>query len=143
MSDCNNNISQQKCTSTNSLLDVSAAVHNRKLFVVFDRNNVRHKVNVVWRNVFVMTVLHLVALYGWYLGIHYAKWQSVLWFFLFGNLGGLGILVGAHRLWTHRSFKAHWTARLVLMIMQTIALQVCHFFALLLGFVFGNLSALT
>ena len=37
---------------------------------------------------------------------------------------GFGITAGAHRLWTHRSFKASWPLRVVLAIGYTLSLQV-------------------
>jgi len=38
-------------------------------------------------------------------------------------LSSFGILAGAHRLWSHRAYKAKWPLRVILAIMQTIALQ--------------------
>ena len=38
--------------------------------------------------------------------------------------GGLGITAGAHRLWAHRSYKAKWPLRLLLVIFNTLAFQV-------------------
>lgn len=35
----------------------------------------------------------------------------------------MGITAGAHRLWAHRSYKAKWPLRLMLMIFNTIAFQ--------------------
>ncbi|KAF7495314.1 Acyl-CoA desaturase [Sarcoptes scabiei] len=70
-----------------------------------------------------MTLIHVLGLYGWWWSIWYAKWQTMVWAYVIANLGGIGVLVGAHRLWTHRSFKARWPLRVVLMIAQTIALQ--------------------
>ena len=37
--------------------------------------------------------------------------------------GGLGITGGAHRLWSHRSYKAKWPLRLIIALAQTIAVQ--------------------
>jgi len=34
-----------------------------------------------------------------------------------------GITAGAHRLWAHRSYKAHWSVRTVLMLLNSIANQ--------------------
>ena len=85
---------------------------------------VPYKLEIVWRNVFVMTVLHLAALVGFYNILFNSKAQTGFWYLALGSLSGFGILVGAHRLWTHRSFKAHWSVRTVLMILQTMALQV-------------------
>lgn len=38
-------------------------------------------------------------------------------------MSGLGITAGAHRLWAHRSYKAKWPLRLILIIFNTIAFQ--------------------
>jgi stearoyl-CoA desaturase (delta-9 desaturase) len=35
----------------------------------------------------------------------------------------LGITAGCHRLWAHKTYKAHWTVRLFLMIVNSIASQ--------------------
>ncbi|XP_018058551.1 PREDICTED: acyl-CoA Delta(11) desaturase-like isoform X1 [Atta colombica] len=35
----------------------------------------------------------------------------------------IGVTAGTHRLWSHRSYKAKWPMRLILMIFQTIAFQ--------------------
>lgn len=44
--------------------------------------------------------------------------------------GLVGITAGAHRLWTHKSYKAKWPMRVILMICQTIAFQVSLFIVL-------------
>jgi stearoyl-CoA desaturase (Delta-9 desaturase) len=40
-----------------------------------------------------------------------------------GYASGLGITAGAHRLWSHRSYKATWQLRVILMIFNTISYQ--------------------
>ena len=35
----------------------------------------------------------------------------------------LGVTAGAHRLWSHRTYKAHWPLRLLLAFANTMALQ--------------------
>lgn len=98
--------------------------------------------NLVWRNIILMSILHLMALYGgWLLFSGKTKWQTVL----FGKLmiqfrhrkissmcstayslyiaSGLGITAGVHRLWSHRAYKARWPLRLMLMLFNTIAFQ--------------------
>lgn len=44
-----------------------------------------------------------------------------------GFLTTEGVTIGAHRLYTHRSFKAKPALRAVLLIMQTIAGQVSNY----------------
>ncbi|XP_023169308.1 acyl-CoA Delta(11) desaturase-like isoform X2 [Drosophila hydei] len=38
-------------------------------------------------------------------------------------VSGLGITAGAHRLWAHRSYKAKWPLRVLLVIFNTVAFQ--------------------
>lgn len=40
-------------------------------------------------------------------------------------ISGLGITAGAHRLWSHRSYRAKWPLRVILCIFNSIAFQVC------------------
>ncbi|CAL8130152.1 unnamed protein product [Orchesella dallaii] len=50
---------------------------------------------------------------------------NTFWFeLLYGYVGGLGITVGCHRYWTHRTFKANLPLQILLMICQTISLQL-------------------
>ncbi|XP_077285501.1 acyl-CoA Delta-9 desaturase-like [Arctopsyche grandis] len=80
---------------------------------------------IVWFNVFGFVVLHVGALYGLYKGFTEAKTITVLWAMAILWLSGLGITLGAHRLWTHRSFRAVLSLQIVLMILQTVAGQNC------------------
>lgn len=50
-------------------------------------------------------------------------------FFLFSaffmiEMSGFGITAGAHRLWSHRAYKAKWPLRLILVFLFTISGQV-------------------
>lgn len=70
--------------------------------------------DVVWRNVILLSLLHIVALYAFYLFVtdDSIKWQTSVATFVFGLFSSsLGITMGAHRLWSHRSFKAKWPLR--------------------------------
>lgn len=44
--------------------------------------------------------------------------------YILGQLGGLGVTGGAHRLWTHRSYKAKLPVRIFLLLCYTVAGQV-------------------
>ncbi|XP_054156838.1 acyl-CoA desaturase-like [Oppia nitens] len=85
--------------------------------------NNTYKLEIVWRNVFIMSLLHIGALYGAYLMITAAKYQTVIAWFLMYMCSGLGITAGAHRLWSHRSYKANLPLKALLCIFQTMALQ--------------------
>jgi len=39
-------------------------------------------------------------------------------------LSGLGVTAGLHRLWSHKSYKAKWPLRFILMLMSTMAFEV-------------------
>lgn len=70
-----------------------------------------------------MSGLHLAALYGMYLCFVSAKWQSIVFAIALYLLSGLGITAGAHRLWSHRSYKAKWQLKVLLCFFNTMAFQ--------------------
>jgi stearoyl-CoA desaturase (delta-9 desaturase) len=80
---------------------------------------------LIWVNalLFLLTFIGAVAIVPWYGIVHgysTAAWVS------FGVLlaaNGLSITAGYHRLWAHRTYEAHWSVRLVLMIFGTMALE--------------------
>ncbi|XP_067124281.1 acyl-CoA Delta-9 desaturase-like [Centruroides vittatus] len=81
------------------------------------------KREIVWRNVILFLLLHLSALYGIYLIFTSAMWQTTLFAYLLYAMSAMGVTAGAHRLWSHRAYKAKWPLRLVLAIWETIAFQ--------------------
>ncbi|XP_016979133.1 acyl-CoA Delta-9 desaturase-like [Drosophila rhopaloa] len=83
----------------------------------------KRRLKLVWRNIIAFGYLHLAALYGAYLMVASAKWQTVVFAYLLYVVSGLGITAGAHRLWAHRSYKAKWPLRLLLVIFNTVAFQ--------------------
>ncbi|XP_039315260.1 acyl-CoA Delta(11) desaturase-like [Solenopsis invicta] len=61
---------------------------------------------IVWRNVIVLSLLHLGALGGLYLSFTSAKYMTIFFAIFLYEFSLLGISAGAHRLWSHRSYKA-------------------------------------
>jgi hypothetical protein len=47
--------------------------------------------------------------------------------FILYELTVLATTAGPHRLWSHRSYKAKWPMRLILMLLHTMAFQVDDF----------------
>ncbi|XP_068760987.1 acyl-CoA desaturase-like [Montipora capricornis] len=82
----------------------------------------RPEQQIVWSNVAYMGMLHLMALYAIYL-LPSAKPRTWIWTWLCYFFGGLGVTCGAHRLWSHRSYKATWPFRLLLMLFNSMAAQ--------------------
>lgn len=78
---------------------------------------------VVWRNVLLFIVLHSYSVYGIYLLLFYAQWKTIVFSYVIAYFTALGITMGAHRLWAHRSYKARLPLRIFLTICQTMAFQ--------------------
>ncbi|EFN76590.1 Acyl-CoA Delta(11) desaturase [Harpegnathos saltator] len=70
----------------------------------------KYVIHIIWRYVMLFLYLHIASLYGIYLAFTSAKLVTV-------------IFAGAHRLWSHRSYKAKWPLRLLLVILNTTAFQ--------------------
>ncbi|GAB1864914.1 Acyl-CoA Delta(11) desaturase [Camponotus japonicus] len=87
------------------------------------QRTIDYKWEIVWRNVIIFIYIHLSCLYGLYLTFFYAKLWTFIWHFAIGIISGIGVTAGAHRLWCHRSYKAKWPMRFILMIFQTAAFQ--------------------
>ncbi|XP_063635633.1 acyl-CoA Delta-9 desaturase-like [Cydia splendana] len=68
-------------------------------------------------------LLYTGGLYGGYLALVSAKWQTNIFTIFLYVTSILGVTAGAHRLWSHRAYKAKWPLQLILMILQTSALQ--------------------
>ncbi|XP_017102661.3 acyl-CoA Delta-9 desaturase-like [Drosophila bipectinata] len=77
----------------------------------------------VWRNIILFSMVHLAALYGGYLIFAKAQFFTIIFAASLYSCGMLGVTAGAHRLWSHRSYKAKWPMRLILTIFNTIAFQ--------------------
>lgn len=83
----------------------------------------KRRLKLVWRNIIAFVYVHLAAVYGLWLMLTSAKWQTITCAMFLYVISGLGITAGAHRLWAHRSYKAKWPLRVILMIFNTVAFQ--------------------
>ncbi|XP_034944313.1 acyl-CoA Delta(11) desaturase [Chelonus insularis] len=81
------------------------------------------KRKIVWTNVVIFLGLHAGALYGVYLALTSAKILTLAYAYLLYLLSGFGITAGAHRLWSHRAYKAKLPLRIFLMLCNTLAFQ--------------------
>lgn len=80
-----------------------------------------YKLDIVWRNVILFLYLHSAAIYGFILPKQ--TYSGIVFAWIVGFIVALGTTVGAHRLYTHRSFKANTKFRVLLVFMQTMAVQ--------------------
>lgn len=76
----------------------------------------------VWSTALKLLFLHFGLIFVPFV-LPFAKNATIVFDYLLLLVAVLGIQIGAHRLWTHRSFKASFGLRLVLAIAQTISLQ--------------------
>lgn len=84
-----------------------------------DDNN--YQMEIVWRNVFLFVYLHCAAIYGFILPKETVG--AVVFAWIIGFMVAFGTTVGAHRLYTHRCYKANAKMRAMLVFMQTMAVQ--------------------
>ncbi|GLG96655.1 Acyl-CoA Delta(11) desaturase [Gryllus bimaculatus] len=78
---------------------------------------------IKWPDLGVQVFLHVSALYGLLLALTTAKLVTVVWAIIVLYASGFGITAGAHRLWSHRAYKAKWPLKLLLVFLFTIAGQ--------------------
>ncbi|XP_037127103.1 stearoyl-CoA desaturase b isoform X2 [Syngnathus acus] len=77
---------------------------------------------LVWRNIWLMAILHAGALYGVFL-IPTAYALTLAWTAACFVFSALGVTAGAHRLWSHRSYKASTALRVFLALANSMAFQ--------------------
>ncbi|KAM5271820.1 stearoyl-CoA desaturase-like [Ctenodactylus gundi] len=80
------------------------------------------KLEYVWKNIILITLLHLGALYGITL-VPTCKFYTWLWVYFYSMISIMGITAGAHRLWSHRTYKARLPLRIFLIIANTMLCQ--------------------
>jgi len=82
-----------------------------------------YKVQYVWRNIILMSMLHISAVYGLYIALYDAKWSTLMFLQTIAILSSMGVQAGAHRLWSHRAYKAKLPLRLILAFFHIMSLQ--------------------
>lgn len=88
-----------------------------------DSKTEERNLKIVWHSSLKLAALHLGAIYGFWLWLTVAKWETIVAAYGLMLFSGMGVTAGAHRLWCHRSYTAKWPLRFLLMIMNTMALQ--------------------
>lgn len=78
--------------------------------------------NINWPMGIYVTLMHVYALVGIVM-LPFVTYKTLFLAFILWPISGLGITAGAHRLWSHRSYKAHPIVRWFLMLCNSIANQ--------------------
>lgn len=82
-----------------------------------------YKAPIVWFNVMVALIGHVLAVYGVVCYSHKASWASWGFYIGIGLCSGLGVTAGVHRYWTHKTYKARLPFQVVLMMFNCISMQ--------------------
>ncbi|CAH2085623.1 unnamed protein product [Euphydryas editha] len=101
-------------------------VDGLKKYIVTKRigTDYSYKHKIVWKNAIGFLFLHLLALWGlWICITRGIKLKTYLWTLLVLFFSSLGVTMGAHRLFAHKSFKARPLLKASLIICQTLAGQ--------------------
>merc|ERR1712002_582520 len=77
---------------------------------------------IVWANIVKFIILHSLALYGLTF-LPSMSWQSWIFLLVTYQFSGAGITAGAHRLWSHKTYKAKYPLRLLLALGNSMAGQ--------------------
>ncbi|XP_001599579.1 acyl-CoA Delta(11) desaturase [Nasonia vitripennis] len=80
-----------------------------------------YKRDIHWPTVLYYIHLHALGFYGAILLLTEAKWLTVFFTLFIILIAGLGITLGAHRLWAHGAFEASGFVRGFLMVAHTLA----------------------
>ncbi|CAH1389148.1 unnamed protein product [Nezara viridula] len=83
----------------------------------------KYKDIIRWRNVGILTFIHVGALIGAHLMAKEAKWQTIIWTIFLYEISAIGIVAGQHRLWTHNSYKVKMPLELLLAFFATVAAE--------------------
>ena len=99
---------------------VAAKPENEK--VSDEKTQVENPGEIMWGNVIVLGLLHVVAALG-VVQLPHLAWYSIAYQYGVAVLSGIGVTAGVHRLWCHRSYKATIPLKLFLVMANTIAGQ--------------------
>ncbi|XP_039265257.2 stearoyl-CoA desaturase 5-like isoform X1 [Styela clava] len=79
--------------------------------------------DLIWKKIIVLLYVHIIFIYT-LTSVHTFKMNTIFLASVMYILSGLGVTAGAHRLWSHRSYKAKLPLRIFLAIVNCMAWQV-------------------
>jgi stearoyl-CoA desaturase (Delta-9 desaturase) len=77
--------------------------------------------NLNWPMIVYIGLCHVLAVLGAVVYVKECKAETLLWAWFMWPLSGMGIIVGVHRLWAHRSYEASFVLRVILMLQQSMS----------------------
>ncbi|XP_075224982.1 acyl-CoA Delta-9 desaturase-like [Lycorma delicatula] len=100
-----------QCNNNNKVTDIDSLIGKK------------YVPKIRWPDLLAQIFVHCGGLFGLYLILTSAKALTIFWAFCLIYTSGFGITAGAHRLWSHRAYKAKWPLRLLLVFLFTISGQ--------------------
>ncbi|XP_025152582.1 acyl-CoA Delta(11) desaturase isoform X2 [Harpegnathos saltator] len=115
---------QEKAPSATSVIDNKHVTYRGNSSHSAIEEWINYLPNVKWRNVAVISFVHLCALYSLVTIDFTMNIKTVFWYILICVIQGMGFTAGAHRYWTHRTFKAKLPLRIILVFCYLTAGQI-------------------
>ena len=85
----------------------------------------KNKSKYNWNMVFFLTIIPLIGIIGTSIYVYYngIVWQEPILLLIFWFISGMGITMGYHRLFAHKSFKTNSFVEWILMILGSLAFE--------------------
>ena len=85
----------------------------------------KNKSKYNWNMVFFLTIIPLIGIFGTSIYVYYngIVWQEPILLLIFWFISGMGITMGYHRLFAHKSFKTNSFVEWILMILGSLAFE--------------------
>ncbi|XKL62350.1 hypothetical protein PGB90_002183 [Kerria lacca] len=83
--------------------------------------NINTTPSIIWINAISISLFHIISVISFFLTIYKMKFLTILWMIMYGGFAGFGVTAGAHRLWSHRSYKAKLPLQILLLICYSAA----------------------
>ncbi|XP_014211747.1 acyl-CoA Delta(11) desaturase-like [Copidosoma floridanum] len=96
--------------------------HNAYVVTKFDRNSTYFSgQKLIWKNVITISIFHILAIYSFITFPYLSCWKTAVWAWAVAVSASFGVGAGAHRLWTHRSYKAKTPLKIILLLCYNLA----------------------
>ena len=88
-------------------------------------NQMKSKSKYNWNMVFSLTIIPLIGVFGTFIYVYHngIVWQEPILLLVFWFISGMGITMGYHRLFAHKSFKTNSFVEWILMIFGSLAFE--------------------
>ncbi|XP_011054281.1 PREDICTED: acyl-CoA Delta(11) desaturase-like [Acromyrmex echinatior] len=83
----------------------------------YTRSEGWYKMELKWINIITISLLHLFFVYVFFTFKFFENLKTTAWIYGMIVIGGIGVTAGAHRLWTHKAYKAKWQLRIILVVL--------------------------